>query len=47
MDKFCEGVTDVQLIAVFEAKKEIWIMHNCAWDEYGNRYLGSRRSYPK
>jgi hypothetical protein len=47
MDKFCEGVTGVELIAVFEAKKEIWIMHNCAWDEYGNRYLGFRQSHPR
>jgi hypothetical protein len=31
------GVTGVQLIAFFGAKKEIWITHNCAWDECGNR----------
>ena len=37
MDKFCEGVTGVQLVAFFGAKKEIWITHNCAWDECGNR----------
>ena len=30
MDKFCEGVTGVELVAVFEAKKENWIMRNCA-----------------
>lgn len=34
---FCEGVTGVQLVAFFGAKKEIWITHNCAWDECGNR----------
>jgi hypothetical protein len=46
-DKFCEGVTGVELVAVFEARKEIWIMDNCAWDQCGNRHLGFRRSHSR